>query len=157
MTLVISTFSHNADTSPGMYYYNKDSMFNINDLLSMSLSDSWCGPVFKTILLDKLLVYFDCHHFYLLVFCLCKKKRAVILSLVIWWKLKFGSLKNIGGIYWGCRTNDYLQFSSWIFHTLNFTSISYDSSSQGGYSSLMWIQLLCKYLISPSVDCSVIK
>ena len=140
-----------------MYYYNKDSMFNINDLLSMAPRDSWRGPVFKSILLDKLLVYVEFYHLYLLCVLFIKKKRAVILSLVIWWKLKFGSLKNIGGIYWGCRTNDYLQFSSWIFHTLNFTSISYDSSSQGGYSSLMWIQLLCKYLISPSVDCSVIK
>ena len=156
MTFVISTFSHNVDTSPGMYYYNKDSMFNINDLLSMSPLDSWRGPVFKSILLDKLLVYVEFYHLYLLCVLFIKKKRAVILSLVIWWKLKFGSLKNIGGIYWGCRTNDYLQFSSWIFHTLNFTSISYDSSSQGGYSSLMWIQLLYKCFISPSLDCSAI-
>ena len=156
MTFVISTFSPHVDTSPGMYYYNKDSMFNINDLLSMSPLDSWRGPVFKSILLDKLLVYVEFYHLYLLCVLFIKKKRAVILSLVIWWKLKFGSLKNIGGIYWGCRTNDYLQFSSWIFHTLNFTSISYDSSSQGGYSSLMWIQLLYKCFISPSLDCSAI-
>ena len=82
----------------------------------------------------------------------------IIPSIFLYYLYKeFGSLKNIGGIYWGCRTNDYLQFSSWIFHTLNFTSISYDSSSQGGYSSLMWIQLLYKCFISPSVDYSAIK
>ena len=137
MTFVISTFSHNVDTSPGMYYYNKDSMFNISDLLSMSSRGLLMRTWFKSILLDKLLVYVEFYHLYLLCVLFIKKKRAVILSLVIWWKLKFGSLKNIGGIYWGCRTNDYLQFSSWIFHTLNFTSISYDSSSQGGYSPLM--------------------
>jgi len=39
--------------------------------------------------------------------------------------------------YRGCEINDYSQFPSWIFLTLNFVSISYDSSSQGGYSSLM--------------------
>jgi len=39
-------------------------------------------------------------------------------------------------LYWGCEINDYSQFPSWIFLTLNFTSFSYESSSQGGYSSL---------------------
>jgi|TARA_R100001460_G_scaffold79215_1_gene120208 hypothetical protein len=67
----------------------------------------------------------------------CIKKESRDFKFGIWWKLKFGSLKNIGGIYWGCEINDYSQFSSWILLTLNFTSISYDSSSQGGYSPLM--------------------
>ena len=125
------------DTSPGMYYYNKDSMFNINDLLrcpSRTPDADLCLKRFYSINSWFILIVII---FISLCFVYVKKKRAVILSLVIWWKLKFGSLKNIGGIYWGCRVNDYLQFSSWIFHTLNFTSISYDSSSQGGYSSLM--------------------
>ena len=64
-----------------------------------------------------------------LCFVCVKKKESRDFKFGIWWKLKFGSLKNIGGIYWGCEANDYSQFSSWIFHTLNFTSISYDSSS----------------------------
>lgn len=113
--------------------------------------DSWCGPVFKTILLDKLLVYFDCHHFYLLVFCLCKKKRAVILSLVIWWKLKFGSLKNIGGIMWGCRITDYLQFPSWIYYYFIPHIFQLRKFFSTWLKSLKWIQLLCDYINSPRV------
>jgi len=43
-----------------------------------------------------------------------------------------GSLKFFG-IMWGCRTNDYLQFSSWIFFITSYlTSFSYESSSQLG-------------------------
>ena len=43
------------------------------------------------------------------------------------------------------------------FSTSYFVSISYDSSSQGGYSSLMLIQLLYKCFISPSLDFSAIQ
>ena len=78
----------------------------------------------NSILIAKNVIYFKKKTY--IVFKVCNKR----------WKLKIVGALNFG-ICWGCEINDYSQFPSWIFLTLNFTSISYDSSSQGGYSSLM--------------------
>jgi len=129
MTFVTSTLSLGVDT-PRMYFYNKDYFHNINDLLRCSLANSWCGTGFKSILLDKFLVCVLLYHYYLLCFVFVTKKREPVFSSLYnggnWksWVL-YNFLEYIGDVGLMITYNFRLGF----FHTLNFTSISYDSSS----------------------------
>ena len=79
------------------------------------------------------------------------KKRTLLFKFVYRWKLKIlGSLKSFG-ILWGCRTNDYLQFSSWIFYYFIPHIFQLRKFFSTWLKSLKWIQLLCDYINSPRV------
>ena len=131
MTFVTSTLSLLVWTLlPECITTIRTTFHNISDLLRCSFANSWCETGFKSILLDKFLVCVVLYHYYLLCFVFVTKKREPVFSSLYnggnWksWVL-YNFLEYIGDVGLMITYNFRLGF----FHTLNFTSISYDSSS----------------------------
>jgi len=79
------------------------------------------------------------------------KREPVFSSLYIGGNWKSWVLQKSYGIMWGCRTNDYLQFPSWIYYYFIPHIFQLQKFFSTWLKSLKWIQLLCDYISSPRV------
>ena len=88
----------------------------------------------------------------MLFFAFIKKKWAVFLSLYKRWKLKIAGAFKILELYWGCRNCEYLQLKAQILFALVPNTHQLRWFISVWLRLLMWVQPLCHYLISLSLD-----